>query len=261
MSSYVSDGKNAEVDLVIELNKNKNDPKWTTLGVNSTSDHFAIRINRQVLSRTSNEKVNPKADMYVAYGDLSRSIIEKKNFLLTDDDVEEFNLTRKPCTGVSIKRPDSKSYTIHKWTPNSFEKTFGSYNLGAGISIFRTKDEELNNNHKVLKGWKTSWKSFENYFSRINNIELLKDSNVPSEQRKIIAKEITELAKNMLYKRIETEKSIKDHIFFGSLDFDEPYNATWFYLNQELTQEISPFQITTGSGRTKGNYTVVIKPK
>ena len=149
-----------------------------------------------------------------------------------------------------------------QFTPDSFEKTFGSYNLGAGVSIFRQKEEELVKNKELLKGWKTSWESFEKFFSEIDHIELLKDSQVSGEQRKKIAKNVSEYATKIIIEKIENNKDIQDRVFQGSVDFDEPYNATWFYSNQTLTNAGKiPFSITTGSGRTKGDYTVVVKPR
>lgn len=262
MSSFVIAGADAEKDLVKELNKNKKDSRWKILGIVDATDHFIIRVNKKVLSKMTNNKANSKADVYVARGTLQQSILEKKEFFLTDDDVEKSNLSRISGTGISIKRPGSSSYTIHKWTPDSFEKTFGSYNLGAGVSIFRQKEEELVKNKELLKGWKTSWESFEKFFSEIDHIELLKDSQVSGEQRKKIAKNVSEYATKIIIEKIENNKDIQDRVFQGSVDFDEPYNATWFYSNQTLTNAGKiPFSITTGSGRTKGDYTVVVKPR
>lgn len=262
MSRFVTVGDDAEKDLVKELNKNKKDPRWKILGITDPTDHFTIHVNKKVLSKMTNSKVNPKTDVYIARGKLLQSLLEEKEFFLTDDDVVRYNLSKISGTGISIKRPGSHSYTIHKWTPDSFEKTFGSYDLGAGVSIFRQNVNELIKNNKLLKGWKTSWKSFEEYFSEIENIELLKESQVSGEQRKNIAKKVSEHSVKTVTEKIKTNENIQDRIFKGSKDFDEPYNATWFYSNQILSNaEKIPFSITTGSGRTKENYTVVVKPR
>ena len=261
MSNFVTAGADAENDLVKELNKNKKDPRWKILGIIDTTDHFIIHVNKKVISKMTNSKVNPKADVYIARGTLQQSLVEKE-FFLTDNDVEKDNLSKISGTGISIKRPGSNSYTIHKWTPDSFEKTFGSYNLGAGVSIFRQNEEELVKNDTLLVGWKTSWDSFEKYFSNISDIKLLKNSQVSGEQRKNIAKKVSEYSTKIVTEKIKCNKHIQDHIFCGSTNFDEPYNATWFYSNQTLIKATKiPFSITTGSGRTKGDYTVVIKPK
>ncbi len=262
MSSFVTAGADAEKNFVKELNKNKKDSRWKILGIVDTTDHFIIRVNKKVLSKMTNGKANPKSDVYVACGTLPQSLLEEKEFFLTDDDVERFNFSRISGTGISIKRPGSNSYTIHKWTPDSFEKTFGSYDLGAGVSIFRQNEEELIKNDVLLIGWKTSWESFEKYFSEIDNIVSLKDSRVSGEHRKKIAKKVSEFSTKIVTEKIEIDKNIRDRVFQGSIDFDEPYNATWFYSNQTLTNAGKiPFSITTGSGRTRGDYTVVVKPK
>ena len=62
-------------------------------------------------------------------------------------------------------------------------------------------------------------------------------------------------------KIIVTNTNISDAIFFGKGLFEEPFNSNFIYSKGELTQNhIPPFTITTGSGRHKGNYTVIIKP-
>jgi hypothetical protein len=262
MSNFVSAGVDAEKNLVRELNKNKQDPRWKILEILNSTDHFAIRVNKKVFSKMTNSKANPKADVYVACGAIPQSLLKEKNFFLTDNDVEKYSLLQIPNTGISIKRSDSKSYTIHKWTPDSFQKTFGSYELGAGVSIFRQREEELEKNNKLLIGWKTSWPSFEKYFSEISDVEFLKDSQVDGEQRKKIAKKISEYSIKIVIEKIDNDKNVQNRVFQGSIDFDEPYNATWFYSNQTLSKaEKIPFSVTTGSGRTKGDYTVVVKPR
>jgi hypothetical protein len=262
MSNFVTAGANAEKNLVKELNKNKNDSRWKTLGIVNASDYFTIRVSKKVLSKMTNSKANPKADMYVSRGVIHQSILEEKEFLLNDDDVKKFELSRIPGTGISIKQPGSTSYTIHKWTPDSFQKTFGNYELGAGVSIFRQNENELTKNNELMIGWKTSWDSFEKYFSDISNIELLKDHNTSGNIRKQIAKKVSETSTKIVIKKIETDKQIQNRIFQGTFDFDEPYNASWFYSNEILAPAGKiPFSITTGSGRTKGDYTVVVKPR
>ena len=262
MSEYVASGIDAERDLVKELNKNKKDLRWKTLGIMKTTDYFIIHINKKVTSKMTNNKTKTKADVYVARGTIKQPFLEEKQFFLTDDDVETYNLKKISGTGISIKRTGSRSYTIHKWTPDSFKTTFGSYDLGAGVSIFRQNEDELTKNNALLKGWKTTWKSFEKYFSNIHNIELLKNSQISGEKRKKIARKISKCSVKIVSEKIENNKNIQDKIFQGSMDFDEPYNATWVYSNQTLmSAKKIPFLITTGSGRTKGNYTVVIKPR
>ena len=48
----------------------------------------------------------------------------------------------------------------------------------------------------------------------------------------------------------------------GIGNFDEPYTAKYLIENDKIKKNhYLPFTITTGSGRSKGKYTIVLKPK
>nr|MBL0721290.1 hypothetical protein [Sulfurovaceae bacterium] len=55
---------------------------------------------------------------------------------------------------------------------------------------------------------------------------------------------------------------ISDFIFKGIGAFDNPYYATFIYKEGKLSLNNIPnkYSITTGSGRSSGKYTVIIKP-
>ena len=60
---------------------------------------------------------------------------------------------------------------------------------------------------------------------------------------------------------IKNNEPIYSSLFTGSDWFDEPYVAHFIYLNHELLKNnLVDFTITTGSGRSKGNYSIEIKP-
>ena len=257
----VDAGKKAEEQFIIELNGDKKDPRWQTLKIKNAEEYFAIRVTKKVPSKKLGHLANAKADVYIASGKLEQSLLEDKKFFLTDDDVEDIGLSRKVGTGISVKRTDSEKYQIHKWGPDSFKKIFGSYELGAGISIYRNRSEELVKNDTLLSGWKTSWKEFEDYFSDTDNIKILKDKSAESDDRKEVAKKVGTYSIKIAEDKIRNDANISDHVFCGSNDFDEPYNATWFFAYGILVKAIPfPINVTTGSGRTKGDYTVVVKP-
>ncbi len=59
----------------------------------------------------------------------------------------------------------------------------------------------------------------------------------------------------------ENEKLMKS-IFTGEGWFENPYYAKYIYRDGNLVHnEITDFSITTGSGRSKGKYSIEIKPK
>ena len=109
MSIHVEAGKKAEEQFVIELNGDKKDPRWQTLGIKNPEEYFAIRVTKKVPSKKLGHLANAKADVYIASGKLEQSLLEDKKFFLTDDDVEDIGLSRKEGTGISVKRTDSKN--------------------------------------------------------------------------------------------------------------------------------------------------------
>ncbi|MDA1347166.1 MAG: hypothetical protein O3C48_08130 [Crenarchaeota archaeon] len=262
MSNYVTSGADAETNLVIKLNHNKSNAIWKKLGISNTDDYFAIRVNKKVFSKKTKQRVSPKTDVYIAKGVMDSSYLSDREFFLTENDVEMLKLSKISGTGISIKRLDSINYTIHKWTPDSFYRIFCDYNLGAGASIFRLRENELEKNHDLLKGWNTTWKSFEEYFQHIENIGLLKDESQSFNIRREIASNVSKFSIQKITDLIKNVPNISDHVFMGTSDFAEPYNATWFYIDGKIEKaSVCDFQVTTGSGRSKGTYTLVIKPK
>ena len=266
MSKHVEAGEKAEEQFVIELNDDKKDSRWQTLGIKNAEEHFAVLVSVYHYSKFSEQKVQPKADVFIASGTVTPQQLKQCKFLLKEDALKDLCLVPVPCTGISIKKYDSASYTIHKWPPDSFKKKFVDYELGAGIELFVENHEEFDKNDRVISEWKTSWAKIEDYFSSIDNIKVLKDKEADPDVRKKVGKEVKKLSKEKVYGMIKSNADIIDHIFYGSNDFDEPYNATWLFTYGKLERMQSgaapvPFRIDQGSGRTKGKYTVVIKPK
>ena len=124
MSIHVEAGKKAEEQFVIELNNDKKDPRWQKMGIKNTKEYFAVRVKYNHHSKFSEQKVQPKADVFIASGSVTSQQLKQRKFLLKEDALKELCLVPVPCTGISIKRPDSKKYQIQKWTPNSFKKIF-----------------------------------------------------------------------------------------------------------------------------------------
>ena len=85
-------GKKAEEQFVIELNGDKKDPRWQTLGIKNAEEYFAIRVTKKVPSKKLGHLANAKADVYIASGKLEQSLLEKKKFFLNPrlDEVKKF---------------------------------------------------------------------------------------------------------------------------------------------------------------------------
>ncbi len=60
---------------------------------------------------------------------------------------------------------------------------------------------------------------------------------------------------------IQNNLNIYYSLFTGSSWFDEPYVAHYIYLNKKIQDNsLTDFSITTGSGRSKGKFSIEIKP-
>lgn len=158
-------------------------------------------------------------------------------------------------SGISVKLQNSESYQLLKLPPDSFYKLFGCYELGAGISLFCKNQNELNKNENLLIGWHTSLDNMKKYFYNFN---LTNDFFLNLD----ICLSIKKLSEKIVYDMILSNIDLQKKIFNGIGLYSEPYTAHYFYQNNKIdTLTFIDFYLTTGSGRSHGDYTVVLKPK
>lgn len=252
-----------EINFVKGLNSNKKSKLWSALETNLGKEKlFAIHVTEHKRGKINESKIKPKADVYIAYGNVDQKYLEKRDFYLDESDVEKFGLKKIEFSGISIKRVDSERYQILKMNPSTFKKIFGSFELGAGASIYCKKKEELSKNISVLKGWRTNWEDFEKFFRFIHGIEKIKDQKIDPNIRLGIAKKVKGYATKKIEEMIRKNEEISKFVFQGIGNFEEPYTAHWLYEMGEMKKAgIRSFTITTGSGRSHGDFTIVVKPK
>lgn len=262
------EGIEAEINFVRYCNANKNldNPIWKllhdTLKLNSDLNNYhIIRVTHHVYSKLSNELVLPKADAYLINAIIPQSYIINNNYYLHEDNIDNFNIHPHPYSGISIKRPDSKKFQIIKMTPNTFRKLIGNYVLGAAASLYCKNSSELYKNLDILNGWNSSYNDIKSYFTSLNNINLI-DSNTLSDIDKLkLLKQIKTRANQEIKQIILSNSTISNIVFKGTDIYDEPYSAYFLYKdNNFILNESYNFTVTTGSGRSKGNYTIVLKP-
>ena len=159
-------------------------------------------------------------------------------------------------SGISIKRRDSKNYQIHKFTPNSFLKIFNNAYIGAGAMIYTQKEKDFIKNKEIVeKIWNINEEDFYIYFNKIFK-EKFERVNLINK-----IKTINKFSLNMIKQTIIDNDKIKNHIFTGKHDFEEPFSASYSFINNILGKyKYTDFYISQGSGRLK-TPTIVIKPK
>lgn len=248
------EGTEEEISLVKRLNKKDELNFWEILNINP-SNHFAIHVVGDQIGKISGQSVKPKADAYIAKGEVPEDYLETHDFYLNEEDVNSFNLEPVDFTGISIKLQTSTNFQITKMSPNTFQKIFGNYELGAGASIYCLREDDLIKNHSVIKGWKTNEKDFIDFFKSENVI-------TTSELNKESFKKIKNYSNKKITQIINEDKEVSDFIFQGIGNFEEPFTVHYLYQNGEFKNKCYiPFKVTHGSGRSRGDFTIVIKPK
>lgn len=259
-------GDIAEADFVKEFNQNKSNFKnyLDSLNIANINNVFMVRVTTKQFSKLSNQKVMTRADAYLIQStDIKiQTILNDNSYYLDEDLINNANYNIIPFSGVSIKMSDSTKFQILKLTPDSFNHLFGEFELGAGASIYCLKENELVKNDSVFKGWKTSK---ENVIQKYANVlPVLKQLNMKvslSEQLNIY-KQLKNFSNKRISKIIDSSKQLQEIIFNGYHIYEEPYSASYFYKGNSIEKlDYIPFTITTGSGRSRGDFTIVLKPK
>lgn len=249
-----AEGTLEEINFVRLLNKKEQLGYWDVLNL-TPEHHFAIHVIYHKFGKINEKRVKPKADVYIAKGNVPQDYIESNDFYLNEKDVETFNLEPVDFSGISVKLRTSNRYQITKMGPNTFKSVFGNYELGAGASIYCMNEKDLIKNPKVIEGWNSSAKNFIDYFKSEG---VISDSNLDIN----LLKKIKKFSNKKIEKIIKENKEVSDFIFQGIGNFDEPFTVHYLYENGELKDSCYiPFKPTTGSGRSRGDFTIVIKPK
>lgn len=257
MARGTSEGTAEEIDFVKQFNRNKlNFKNYLSNFEYSIDKLWLTRVTTQQFSELSQQKVYTRADCYLVYIDIDiTNLLQENDYYISEDDLHNTNHTKIQNSGISIKMHDSKSFQILKLTPNSFNSLLGCYELGAGASLFCLKDIELPKNIDLLNGWKTTTQNMVRYFA---DIGLSEDFHL----QKDVCKKIKNFSCSEIERLILSNQDIKQKVFNGIGLYEEPYTA-WYFSKIDTIESLEyiPFSVTTGSGRSKGDYTIVLKPK
>lgn len=254
MNRGTSEGDLYEAFFVSNFNANKHmyASYFKSLNIDDYANYYMVRVTSKQLSRLSGKKVMARADAFLIK---IHDKIELTTMNLSEDLLREsvFDFTKVHYSGISIKHVDSSKYQILKLTPGSFFALLGNRELGAGASIYCDKEEDLHKNEAILSGWSTSWDKLSLEFNTPQLSANITDRDV--------LKNIKTIANAKIAHLIESSDEISKKVFNGIGLYDEPYTAHYFFQNKKIVnlQKI-PFTVTTGSGRSRGDYTIVLKP-
>lgn len=253
MNKGTHHGNLAEEDFVIDFNSGK-------FGdfVESFFKHeinlLAVRVTTHQFSKLSGGLVKPKADAFlVSDVDLHFSGSLAKDLLLTERDLGQFHHRVIANSGISIKRPDSTKYQIHKFTRSSFLTLFGDRFLGAGAVIYTDNRSKRVENRQIIEGWDLSVDEFESTMSaRIG----LSSAEVANDYKSVQRHCLDEIKRQII-----SNPKKQDVVFWGRTTFKSPYAAEYTYINGILSRATAEdFIVTQGSNRLN-EPTVVIKPR
>jgi len=251
-------GKLQEIEFVQALNRKEKLGYWKTLGLNP-KEHYGIRVKYQKYGKVNKRKIWAKADAFIAKGFVPLNYLKLNDYFLNEDDIKKFNLTPIKQTGISIKQVSSSQYQILKISPSSFKKIFGSTILAAGASMYYKKKKKLPLNKNILKAWGILEKEFFTYYSQRLNLPINSVTHMNCQK---CLKQIKRYANKEIAKIIKNNKNISNFIFYGIGNFKEPFTAPWLFAHGEFRKNyVMPFSVSTGSGRSRGKCTIVIKPR
>lgn len=220
---------------------------------------WMVQVTSHQKSSLNDKKVPTRADCYLVriHQDIN-NLLTINDYFLSEKLLDFYNIAyeKVPYSGISIKMTTSNNFQILKLVPSSFYMLFGSYELGAGASLFCLQQSELNKNIDVIRGWNTTCDKMLKYFRMYTN------GNKDFYLNKQICSNIKNYSCNTIKSDILNSTDLQQKIFNGIGLYEEPYTAHYFYHGIDIVKlEYIDFIVTTGSGRTKGIYTIVLKPK
>lgn len=270
MNRGTHSGDLAEIEFVKRFNSNKTDSDFDfyikDLDIKEIDNTYMVRVTTKQHSKLSNQTVMTRADSYLidSKDALIKDLIIGNDYYLDEDILSESDIDYSfiDYSGVSVKMSDSSKFQILKLTPESFNTLFDEYELGAGASIYCLREEEIIKNESVFAGWKTSKENVINkYKSELPDLSKL-NNNIDIIEEMRIYKELKEFSNKKIAERINESKEIKEIVFNGYHIYEEPYSASYFYKGGKINKlNYIPFNVTTGSGRSNGIFTIVLKPK
>lgn len=255
------EGDQEEFNISKLMNKNKNSSFWTTVGHKNDNELlYVVKVVSNAFSKIANKKVKAKTDAYIISGEVSHKTLLEKEYILTEDDIKGIEYEVLEGSGISVKMKDSKNFTYEKLSYNSFVNLFKDYVENAemifcGLTLYQ-EDKNIMLNSKIVNDLGFTVEKIQKEIEKTTGI------SAPLISQKEDVKAFRDICEQKIRDIIEKNSDVKEMIFTGKGCFEAPYYINYIYKNKMLSNEVIPsrYQITNGSGRSKGKYTVIFKP-
>lgn len=262
------EGDREEYILSASMNRNKKHRFWKQLNIDtSKGNYYVVTVVGNKYSTNVKKKVRCKTDNFVICTErpISQDYLLENEYIIKEtylDNLQNNNYEILPESGISVKRPNSKSFTITKLTRNSFIKAFDAYLKNVqfilwGLILYHSK-KSVYGNDKLARdlGMEDYLEEFFAFFE----VEYGIIGNSIFDE--IYLSKINSYCKKEVIEAIENNLELKDRLFTGKGFFEAPYYITYVLKYGELSKDVfMPYYIDNGSGRSRGNFTIIIKPK
>lgn len=256
------EGDQEEFDLSKTMNRNKKNSLWSAMGQQEDNeDLYLVKVMGMAYSQIAKKRVKPKTDAYLVHAHFDKTFLLEREYCLTEEDIENCQTEIVEGTGISIKKRDSKHFTYEKISRSSFEQLFAPYLpdvkiVFAGLTLYQ-EEKNIGRNGKILEDLEMDEMTILKYFQK----KLGKE--IHSLYQKEDVKKIRQDCEMELRKVIDEHPEVQQMIFTGKGCFESPYYIDYIYKHGKLSTDVIPenYIISNGSGRSKGQYTIVFKPK
>lgn len=243
-----------EYKFTSSLNEDRCNPIWKTLEVSEKNAYF-VNVSYNQVSKMAGSKVPPKSDCYVVQSksDVSQ-LLEENNYVLTEEMLIDNGIAYEvvPGSGISIKLPTSKNYTLQKLSFPAFQNIFPSLSTSYFVAALLFVDPAQTYKNDLILA--TFEKTVEELCSDLGT------QKSPNDQETL--KQLKTKALSSIKTLANDDKDIYKTLCFGEEMFDDPFVASYIFENGRLLHKDdyrTTISVTTGSGRSKGVYTLVFK--
>ena len=137
MNRGTKEGEKYEKDFCVRFNKRDIKLNIDILRNICLEDLYAVHVKYHKFSLITKKNVKPKSDAFLI--NLTKNEFDQcksEGFYLDEDSLERLKIKYLPRSGISIKNLNSKKYQIHKFTYDSFVRTFNNKFLFIGYLIY-----------------------------------------------------------------------------------------------------------------------------